>query len=406
MTDITATDPAVRMLPLATGSEVDIVLTSNTLRLQGTDGDHVVVRSHDGQALEGEVTVEADQGAIRIRDGAASTFRVGPIVFRTGRSLDLDVDVPRAAPVAVRTMSGDVKAVGIGGRSRWATASGDLLVQLDGGPASIESTSGDITVHASVSLELKARSVSGDLRITAPLLTALKASTTSGDIEIDAAFAGGSSHVISSVSGDVRLAAGSDVRLETQTVTGDVRASVAHRAEGGRGRRTIVMGDGHALVAVSTLSGDVTLVPAASVSPARSAHREPTATGAAAHAVPEPGDAAADVRALPSKGTVPATPPAPRPAEPAVVVAEAQAAANLIRPQPPAPAPEPLPAPAPLPAPEPEPERGSAGTTDRRDSARLDILRALERGELDVDAASRRLEALEEAGPLAFRRWC
>jgi hypothetical protein len=44
--------------------------------------------------------------------------------------------------------------------------------------------------------------------------------------------------------------------------------------------------------------------------------------------------------------------------------------------------------------------------TDRREAARLDILRALERGELDIDAASRRLEILEEAGPRHFRGFC
>ena len=43
---------------------------------------------------------------------------------------------------------------------------------------------------------------------------------------------------------------------------------------------------------------------------------------------------------------------------------------------------------------------------DRREAARLDVLRALERGDLDVETASRRLEALEEAGPRYFRGWC
>jgi hypothetical protein len=42
---------------------------------------------------------------------------------------------------------------------------------------------------------------------------------------------------------------------------------------------------------------------------------------------------------------------------------------------------------------------GSAGPPTRREAARLEILRALERGELDVEAASHRLEILEEAGP-------
>jgi hypothetical protein len=43
---------------------------------------------------------------------------------------------------------------------------------------------------------------------------------------------------------------------------------------------------------------------------------------------------------------------------------------------------------------------------DRREAARLDVLRALERGDLDIESASRRLEALEQAGPRYFRGWC
>ena len=43
---------------------------------------------------------------------------------------------------------------------------------------------------------------------------------------------------------------------------------------------------------------------------------------------------------------------------------------------------------------------------DRREAERLDVLRALERGDVDVETASRRLELLDEAGPRAFRGWC
>jgi hypothetical protein len=50
--------------------------------------------------------------------------------------------------------------------------------------------------------------------------------------------------------------------------------------------------------------------------------------------------------------------------------------------------------------------QGAESAVDRREQARLDILRALERGELDVAAASHRLEQLDEAGPRFFRGFC
>ena len=49
---------------------------------------------------------------------------------------------------------------------------------------------------------------------------------------------------------------------------------------------------------------------------------------------------------------------------------------------------------------------GATGPLDRREAARLEILRALERGDLDIEDASHKLEILEDAGPRYFRGWC
>ena len=98
------------------------------------------------------------------------------------------------------------------------------------------------------------------------------------------------------------------------------------------------------------------------------------------------------------------TPPAPRrpslrsrrsapnaPVPPVVVVAEAEAAPNLVRP---------------AAGDADEAPLGAASPTDRREAARLEILRALERGDLDIESASHKLEILEDAGPRFFRGWC
>lgn len=391
MTDTITTDPAVRVLPIAPGGEVDIFLASNTLRIRGTDGDRVVVRSHDGRPLEGEMAIDDGPAVIRIRDDDANVFHLGPIVMRTGRSLDLDVEIPRTTRLAVRTMSGDVQAIGIGGASRWATASGRMLLQLDGGPASVETLSGDVTLHASAPLDLAVRSVSGDLRVEAPMLTALTASTASGDIDLAAGFAGGAIHSVTSVSGDVRLRTGSALRLETRTVTGDVRASVPHRAEGGRGRRTIVVGDGRAKVTVSTLSGDVSLDGGTADAP-----RQEPAPNAEPAWDAEP---ARNVETAPDREPVRESGPVV-PAEPVVVVAEAEAAANLVRPMPPVPAAAPMtPAAVAPPSPAFSPPAPDAELGPVEDH-RLEILRALERGDLDVEQAASRLRALD-AAPVA-----
>lgn len=322
MTDTTRPQATSRELPLEPGGEVEIVLTSNELRLRGTDDERVVVRTRGGQDIDPDVTIEATPGHVRIRDGGAGEFRLGPLRIGVRHPADLDIDIPRSARVSVRTLSGDVDGSGIGGASRWSTASGDLRLQIEGGPVAVDSMSGDATIESTAAFTLTARLVSGDLRVTAPRLDALTAETTSGDVRIDAALGAGAVHAISSVSGDVQLETASPVRLEVQTVAGDVRASGTHRAEGGRGRRTLVTGDGSVPVSVRTMSGDVHL----------------------------------------RAGTPPAS-------------AEV-------------------------------PWSGTPGVIDRREAARLEVLRALERGDVDIEAASRRLEALEEAGPRSFRGWC
>jgi hypothetical protein len=121
MTDTTGTDRAVREIPLGSDGEVELLLTSNELRLRGTDGDRVVVRARDGRALDDDLTIESGNGLVRIRDGGTAELRIGPLRMRARPSVDLDVDLPRTARVSVRTLSGDVEAQGIGGPSRSAT---------------------------------------------------------------------------------------------------------------------------------------------------------------------------------------------------------------------------------------------------------------------------------------------
>ncbi len=49
---------------------------------------------------------------------------------------------------------------------------------------------------------------------------------------------------------------------------------------------------------------------------------------------------------------------------------------------------------------------GAEPVVDRREADRLEVLRALERGDLDIETAARKLEVLEQAGPRYFRGWC
>jgi hypothetical protein len=357
--------PDVRELPLGADGTVEIDLGAGDLRLRGTDTDRVVVRARDGAPLADDVAVTHAPGRVRVADGSWG-LRLGPLSINGRRSRDLDVEIPRTARVELRTLSGDVVATGIAGPSRWASASGDLRLAVDGGPVQVETMSGNATLEATAAIDLGARTVSGDLRVQAPRLVTSDLGTTSGDVRIGAELARNGSHVISSVSGDVELATSSPVRLETQTLTGRVRADGTHRAEGGRMQRTLVVGDGSVRVSVRTTSGDIRL---------RAGARPATPAPPAAPAPdPEPMPPA---DGLPAIAEATAGPVGPRPVADEDTQGWPAAAWS-----------------APSPA------------IDRREAARLDILRALERGDLDIESASQRLQVLEDAGPRSFRGWC
>lgn len=397
MTDSAATTattaiPSARDLPLPAGGTVEIDLSSADVRLRGTDGDRVSVRTRDGEPLPDDVRVEVLGTVVRIREGVR---RLGPLVFSTHRSRGLDIELPRTASVSLHTLSGDVEATGIGAASRWASASGDLRISTAAGPVQVETMSGDAVLEASASISLAARTVSGDVRVRAPRIEDLDASTTSGDVQLEADLAQGHRHIVSSVSGDVTIATGSPVRLEAQTIAGDVRASGPHAAEGGRGRRVLVVGDGSVALTVRTTSGDVRLrVLGASAAGA------PAVSGMAAVPPMQP-----TPPAMPAAPEAPAPPAAPAaPAAPVPPVAPVPPFAPVV-PEPPTGAAVPEAGETPVDE-VTQPWNASESAAVRREAARLDVLRALERGELDVEAASRRLEALDDAGPLAFRGWC
>ena len=149
--------------------------------------------------------------------------------------------------------------------------------------------------------------------------------------------AGPGPFAIVTVSGDTLLAPAGDVRIEMATLSGDIRSKVGGRTEGGRGRRSLVVGAGGPLVSLRSLSGDLLVVPPTPVH----------APGRRARSAPEP----------------PLAPEAPA-------------------------------------APEPARQRREPAIAAAYDDARLRILRSLERGEIDVAEAGQRLEALDGIDPL------
>lgn len=327
-----------------------IRLHSSAVRLRGVDGPTVRVADPSGD-LQRSVRIERGPGSLSIQADRTLSIGVGPVGFAAGRKApDLDIEVPYRATVVIETASGDIGVVGLTGDQRYRTASGEVELRDVSGQLALDAVSGDVAILTAGPSSVAARTVSGDLGIRGDHdLAASRITTTSGDVRLEGRFSGPGPFSIETVSGDTTLAPTGGVRLEVRTVTGDVRSDVISAAEGTRGARTVVVGTGGATVTVRSISGDVHLV-------------EPRSTDRSS----------AEIRST-NPPDPPDSPIAPAPAVPPIAP---EASLRVAR---------------------PEPTTDDAPAPTGQPGDPMTVLRALERGEIDVDEASRRLAVLDDA---------
>ena len=299
------------------------------------------VRSHDVRL----VAVDGDTVRLRARDGG-DLRRLdvergqGLLAVRAGGGVDdLEVEVPREATVLVEGSSGDVIVHGLRAEQRYRTSSGDIQLDDVGGLLTAEAVSGDVRIVAVERIEVSARTVSGDLTLQAGAIATMRATTTSGDLRLAGRFEGDGPFTIQTVSGDAVLAPAGDLAVSVSTITGDVRTDIVARQEGPRSQRRIIVGSGSPALAFSSTSGDLRI------------------------------GKAIGLRIAPPRPMVAPVPPPP-PTAPALEEAAV--------------------------TPPTEPADVAADVTP--DDPEIDILRALERGDIDVAEATRRLAELTD-GP-------
>ena len=318
-----------------------IRLRDGDARFRAVDGADLRVRDVNDHDLAGMFEVGLGDGSASLRAirGADPVGRRGD-----GHTPDLEIELPRRATVVIETSSAEIEVDGLHGDQRYRTSSGDMVLREVGGRIAIETVSGDVDVVATGQADVTLRTVSGDVELRAGTLRSLGATTTSGDLKIAGRLAGPGPFSVVTVSGDALLAPAGDVRIEMATLSGDLHSEIGGRFDGGRGRRSLAVGSGGPLVEFRSMSGDLTVVRPTSVAAHEAARFEPARAADAVR------DDAATVPAIVERDGLQA--------EPAVNGAIAVA----------------------------------------YEEARLRILRSLERGEIDVAEAGRRLEALD-SGP-------
>jgi hypothetical protein len=361
---------------------LSIRFASGEVRLRAVDGTAVRVRDRSDQDVAAMFEIERAEGSLSLHLGQGRGWFTAK-----GHTPELDVEVPRRAAIVIESASGDIAGEGLAGEQRYRTTSGDVRLGRCGGRVVAEAVSGDIDVVAVAEIDLSARTVSGDVEVRAGTLRGLRASTTSGDLKIAGRFSSDGAFAVDTVSGDGLVAPVGDLKVEMTTVTGDLHSDLEARTEGGRGHRSVVIGSRGPVMTFRSLSGDLRITRPVAIEPTEAAETADAATptpepdaeretaGATAQRAPAPVVADADPTQRGTtviRWTAPDTAPVPGPTDAAGQAAEAvQLPDTSPRAQPSA------------------------------DEARMQILRSLERGEIDVAEAGARLEALDAAAASA-----
>jgi hypothetical protein len=375
------------------GAKGTLVLRTvrGSVRVRGTDTTEVRVEarypgSSDPTADEQALRVTRTDDVLQVEVDDTDSRRISQLarLFGDGRPrVDFDVTMPRTASLRVSGVSADMDVVGLDGAHEIKTVSGDIRMTDLSGSLSLNSVSGDASVTGG-DLAVQASTTSGDLAVTGETLYNLQVRTVSGDVRVAGGLDRATNHSLETISGDVELVPTSGVSISMTSVSGSMHAPGLGRPDQSRGRGSLVVGNGAATLSFRTMSGDL------NVRRADPSASSPTAAAdAPAAAVPPRAQIAPALPPLPPPPFAPvrSTPPA-RPVAavltgfptPVGVSADLTAAQDttMTDDSPTTVMPTPV---EPIPV---ESEPSDFATE-------LDVLRALERGEIDVTTASRLL---------------
>lgn len=143
--------------------------------------------------------------------------------FGGDRDLHVEVELPTASNLAVKTGSADIEVEGQVNEVRLKTGSGDVTADTFSGSARVDTGSGDIEL-SEAHAELQVKSGSGDISVGS-CLGALNISTGSGDVEVGTT---NGNSMVKTGSGDLNVAtANADISLATGS--GDLSIGSARR---------------------------------------------------------------------------------------------------------------------------------------------------------------------------------
>lgn len=253
-----------------TGTVNVIAWDRDIVQVSGLLGDGAKPLRITGSAADLSVKVEAQQGSGWFNWGGD----------RKMGATQLDVRVPRAATLAIHSVSatllvdgtdgGNLDIQTISGRVRLnartprltaSSVSGSLELAGHADQADLQTISGDILAPA-LGQTATLHTVSGRIQASGGPWRQLTVSTVSGDVQVSGGMAVDGSLNIDSMSGDVQLLlpAAAFGTLHASSFSGNVRSDFGtpqHADHGPESRLDTSLGDRHATLNVETFSGDL-----------------------------------------------------------------------------------------------------------------------------------------------------
>ncbi|MCW2528323.1 MAG: hypothetical protein QOD90_2033 [Mycobacterium sp.] len=244
-----------------------VEVAAGSVHLAATDRDDTVVEVSPRNPNRASDVRAAEQARVDFRHGTL-VVSAGRRMLSMGRggAVRVDIGLPSGSRLHASSASAEVRADGLLGDCRLASASGDLLVdsvsgqikadtasgqisvQNAGGNVSIATASGDVTIGR-LDGDLKFQAASGALGID-ELRGDVTVRTASGRVTIAAAVKGAVSIVASSGEVEVGVATGTAAKLDLRSGSGLVSNGLEPADGPADGDETLV-------VQVRTGSGDI-----------------------------------------------------------------------------------------------------------------------------------------------------
>lgn len=161
------------------GTALSIDTSSTELQVRSGDVKEITVdRKYKRNALGSDPKDKYDNGKLEVSDGGCGFLSLGC-------DTDYVVTVPKDLDVTIKTSSGDIKVIGLGGATTLESSSGKIEAHDLSGSLSLESSSGDLEAVGLTSGSVTSKSSSGSVDLSfrsAP--TTVDVVTSSGDASV------------------------------------------------------------------------------------------------------------------------------------------------------------------------------------------------------------------------------